>query len=140
MSRVTLGGIEGNTGSFEDPDYVQAIDFIAHRKGKHGKIGKRPLRLDTDGERRTRRVFLLPESPLADHAGIAIQQTVDSVNAQAGHADVIGIGVDKCDGEPAPPVFDNRAMFSRKPLPCLSDALPAHGTIQSASIITSSSP
>ena len=49
MTGVTLRGVEGNTAGFKNPGYVQAVNFIANRKGKHGKIGERPLRLKAYG-------------------------------------------------------------------------------------------
>ncbi len=59
-------------------------------------------------------VFSFPESPFANYLVVAIQETVDGVKTQIGHAQVVGIGINNGDGQSAAPIFANRAVFSGK--------------------------
>ncbi len=71
------------------------------------------------------------------------------MNAQVGHADIVGIWIDEGDGDFASPVFDDSAFFPGKPpgffsfIPthefvttlCLLPAAPAHLIIAPISIV-----
>ncbi|KKK69039.1 hypothetical protein LCGC14_2938020 [marine sediment metagenome] len=48
------------------------------------------------------------------------------MNAQVGHADIVGVGIDEGDREPAPPVFDDGARFAGKPLFVVFYPVPCH--------------
>ena len=71
-------------------------------------------------------VFFLPEGPFADDVGVAIEQVVDGMDAQVGHADIIRIGVDKGDGEPPPPVLNDGSLFPGKPPPGFFSLVQTH--------------
>ena len=51
------------------------------------------------------------------------------MNAQVGHADIIGVRVDEGDGEPTSPVFDDGASFPGEALFGLRGLIPAHKSI-----------
>ena len=89
---IAVGGKEGNAGGFKDLDDVEVVQLVGNRESQDGEIGQRPSRLDSGGG-----VFLhgIQEDALADDPQMAVQQAVNGVDAQVGHAQVVGVGIDK---------------------------------------------
>ena len=71
----------------------------------HGKIGERPLRLQAKRSYPLMLMLLLPEGPFADDITVAIEPTIDGVDTEAGHAEIVRVGIDQSNGESAAPVF-----------------------------------
>jgi len=51
------------------------------------------------------------------------------MDSQIGHANIIGVGVDKGDGDSTSPILDNSPLFPGKPPSSFSDFIPTHKAI-----------
>jgi hypothetical protein len=51
------------------------------------------------------------------------------MNAQIGHPNIIGVWVDKGDGDSTSPILDNSALFPGKTPSGFSDFIPTHKAI-----------
>ena len=57
---------------------------------------------------------------------MTVEQAINSMDAQVGHADVVRVGVNEGDGDSTSPVFDNGARFAGKTIPSFFDFVIAH--------------
>jgi len=71
-------------------------------------------------------IFSFPEGSFTNNLTIAIEQAIDGMNSQVGHAYMIGVGIDKGDRDSASPVFDDGALLSGEPPPGFFDFIPTH--------------
>ena len=74
-------------------------------------------------------IFPFPEGSLTNDSIVTIEQTIDGMNPQVRHAYIVGVGVDKGNGESAPPILDDSALFPGKPLPSFFNFIPTHKAI-----------
>ncbi len=51
------------------------------------------------------------------------------MDPQVGHADIVGVGVDEGNGQPASPVLKDGAFFAGKAPPGFSDFMMTHGLL-----------
>ena len=78
---------------------VEVVHLKAAGEGQHVEIPHWPLGFQC--QKRPVSSLRVPEDPLTDHPWIGIEQPIYALQAQAGHADVVGIGEDQPDGQPA---------------------------------------
>jgi hypothetical protein len=69
------------------------------------------------------------ENPLADNLIILVKETIDSLKSQVGHAQGVGIGVNKRNVNLTSPILENGALFSGEFSPGLLKRLPIHLTL-----------
>ena len=117
--------MEGYAAGSKNSHHVEVVKFIVDRKGEDGKVGKRPLRFQAYGEWWLGLVGFFPEGPFANDLTVAIKQLVNGVKPEVGHANVVGVGVDKGNGYFTSPIFSNGALFPGELLPGFSDLIPA---------------
>jgi hypothetical protein len=123
MVLVTLGGMKRDAACPEHLYHVEVVELIGNGEGKYGEVREWPPRFQAD---RCRVLLLFPECPLADNVAVVVEQFIDGVDAQVGHAQVVRVRVNQGDGQPAPPVLDNGALFAREDLPCIFEFIPGH--------------
>ena len=110
-----------NLCSLQRPDHVVVVDFIRQGVRHDGKVCQRPLRLDRHRpERRIitalRLVRRIVEGALADNVGSPVEQSVDRLQSQIGHAQVIAVWVDQGHRQSSAPVFDYGAALGGQSL------------------------
>jgi hypothetical protein len=126
MPLITVSGIQRYATGFEDARYIEVINLIGDGKGNDSEIRERPLRFQRQKRALLSAILFFPEGSFTNDIAVAVQQAIDGMDPQAGHASIIGVRVDEGSGESASPLFDNSALFSGKPPPCLSDFIPTH--------------
>ena len=80
----------------------------------HRKVSQLTLGLHGDGLRVVIWPSMAAEDAFADNLGRLVQQPVQAVNRQAGHAHIVGVGIEEGDGESAAPILDHCAAFALK--------------------------
>jgi len=121
IAAAALGRCHGDAAQVEHGDRIGVVQFVAEREGDHIELAQRGLRFQRrERAPRPREHPLLagiwPEGPLADDVETVIEQTIDGMHAEIGHADMIGVGIDQGDPEFATVVLANGSHFAGKPL------------------------
>jgi hypothetical protein len=101
-----LVGAQGDAGEPQDRQDVRVVPLERHREGENVEVADERLRFDRH-ERRARLLegghFALgrQEGPLAHDPVLGVEQTVDRLEAEVGHADEVGVGKHQRDAQAA---------------------------------------
>ena len=104
-------------------NYVEIVQLVGYGEGEDIEVGERALRFQADG-RFYFEPFRFPEDALTDYVIVVIEEAVDGLEAQVGHPQVVGIGIDEGDVYLPAPVLVDSTPLSFEPLPRLFDFLP----------------
>jgi hypothetical protein len=94
MSLIAVSGIQRYAAGFENARYIEVIDLIGDGKGNHSEIRERPLRFQRQKRALLSAILFFPEGSFTNDIAIAVQQAIDGMDPQAGHASIIGVRVD----------------------------------------------
>ena len=102
-------------------DHVRVVPLERDREGQHVEIANGSLRFERHqrcARRQLRLQFLLrrQEHSLTHHVVQVVEQAVDSLESQAGHADVVGIRKCQRDAQTAAVRLRHEADFTRESL------------------------
>jgi hypothetical protein len=70
--------------------------------------------------------FSFPKGTFTNDLTVAIEQAIDGMKPQVGHTQVIGIRVDKGNGELTPPILDDSALLPGDSPSGFFDLIPTH--------------
>ena len=118
---VALRGPERDVGALQRLHHVEVVVLVGEREGDHREVLEWALRLHRDDRGRALRGALaalgrVHERALADEVGVGVEQRVDRLQSEVGHADVVGVGVDEGDRDASAPVLLHVAAFAAQAL------------------------
>jgi hypothetical protein len=126
MALIPVGGMDRDTVGPENRGDIEVVQLIVDGEGQDREIGQRALGFKGQGGLWSVPVILFPEGPFADNIGVVIQEAIDGVEAQVGHAEVVGVRVDEGNGQSPAPVLIDGAGFAGKAVSGFVDPIPAY--------------
>lgn len=111
VAPVPLLGPEGQAGLLQHGHQVEIVHLEGDGEAQQSKIAHVAARLQR-AERPGLCTAAVPKDALADHVRLGVEQAIQSVNGQAGHAQVVSVGEGQRYRQPATPLFVNGASFA----------------------------
>ena len=124
MGLIPLPGTKGYPRPTKYLHDVKIVHLKTACKGQHVEIPYRSL-----GFQRQEHLASTPRHPedsLTNHFWVGIAQSVHALQGQAGHANVVGVGKDQGNRQPASPVLNDNSLFTGENLPSSGNGLPPH--------------
>ncbi len=129
MVRTTLGGITRDAGQAQQREDVDVVPFERDREGDHVEVAHRRLRFERQQRRlRCQQVGQLllrrQEHPLADDVVLRVEQAVDRLKAEVGHANPVRVREHQRDAQAPAVRLADVAGFLREGRQCPFALLP----------------
>ena len=123
MLRAAFGGVARDAGKAQEREHIHVVPFERDREGDHVEIADRRLRLERQDRRPGRgqlRKLLLgrKKKPFADDVRFSVEQPVDRLEAEVGHADPVGVRKGERDSQAITVRFADEADFFGEDVPC----------------------
>ncbi len=89
---VSVFSPQGNAGLLQHGNDVEVVQLEGEGESQYRKVGQRALRFQ-----RNRHTVLFMEDPFTDYVRLLVEEAVDDMHSQVGHADAVGVGIGNGD-------------------------------------------